>query len=41
MKCQRNRDENAKISLENGLCFPSSTNLTKDNLKLIVRQLDG
>jgi len=41
MKCQSNRDENAKISLEYSLCLPSSSNLTKDNLKLIVRQLNG
>ena len=39
--CQSYRVENANILVENSLCLPSSSNLTNDNLKIIVSQLNG
>jgi len=39
--CQHYKIENAKKSIENSLCLPSSSNLTNENLNKIVSQLNG
>jgi len=39
--CQHYKIENAKKSVENSLCLPSSSNLTNENLNEIVSQLNG
>jgi perosamine synthetase len=38
--CQYYKIENAKISVRNSLCIPSSSNLTNENLNKIVSQLN-
>ena len=39
--CQNYKIEKANILVENSLCLPSSSNLTNENLKKIVSQLNG
>ena len=39
--CQHYKIENAKKSVENSLCLPSSSNLTNENLNKIISQLNG
>ena len=39
--CQHYKIENAKKSVENSLCLPSSSNLTNENLNEIISQLNG
>ena len=39
--CQHYKIENANYLVENSLCLPSSSNLTNENLKKIISQLNG
>ena len=39
--CQYYKIENAKKLVENSLCLPSSSNLTKENLEKVASQLNG
>jgi aminotransferase in exopolysaccharide biosynthesis len=39
--CQHYKIENANYLVENSLCLPSSSNLTNENLKKIITQLNG